>query len=248
MPFQPINFASIAPQGDPFMKGLVKNLAEGYMASQLPAQMERQKQQEELANAMAKFNLDKAPVKFDSDMRTAEMSRLLNQTNINKTNQMMPLEMQKIQAYIHYLKNKGEGGGENDEITTARKTANQGLIQAIDNTLPMVKGLKPSDSPGRVFGQWISPNLEATYQSKLGVITDSLVSALGLPKTNESLALVKNIVGRRPGESDDNYQTRLDALVADLNDRRTRSLQELKRIPKNSESERVFNLESGDFE
>ena len=36
MPFQPINFANIAPQGNPFIRDLVESLVSGYAASQVP--------------------------------------------------------------------------------------------------------------------------------------------------------------------------------------------------------------------
>ena len=52
MPFQPIDFARIDPQGNPFLRDFVQNLAAGYKAGQLPQQLERQGEQERLANAM----------------------------------------------------------------------------------------------------------------------------------------------------------------------------------------------------
>ena len=52
MAFNPINFANIAPQGNPFFRDLIENLATGYQAGQLPAQLERQRQKEEIANAL----------------------------------------------------------------------------------------------------------------------------------------------------------------------------------------------------
>ena len=44
MPFQPINFANIAPIGAPGVRDLVSSLVEGYKASQLPEQFQQQRQ------------------------------------------------------------------------------------------------------------------------------------------------------------------------------------------------------------
>jgi hypothetical protein len=112
MPFKPIDFANIQPQGNPFFRDLVENLAKGYQAGQLPAQMQRQKQKEELENALNKLHLEEEPTKFGeesqkrqlenalskykvqeepqrfgSEQSTAAMERALHQTNINKINQ-----------------------------------------------------------------------------------------------------------------------------------------------------------------
>jgi hypothetical protein len=112
MPFNPINFANIKPQGNPFFRDLVENLATGYQSGQLPAQLERQRQKEELANAMQKLLVEEQPQKFGeesqkrqlentfqsllnqeqpqkfgSEMSTAAIARALNQAHINKLNE-----------------------------------------------------------------------------------------------------------------------------------------------------------------
>src|SRR5271166_698054 len=112
MPFQPINFANIEPQGNPFFRDFVDNLASGYKAGQLPAQLARQKQKEELANqlqkylveeqpqkfseestgrqltnALSKFKVQEEPQRFGSEMSTADVARALDKANINKINQ-----------------------------------------------------------------------------------------------------------------------------------------------------------------
>lgn len=121
MPFQPINFANIKPQGNPFFRDLVENLATGYQAGQLPQQLERQRQKEELANAMQKLLVQEQPQKFGeesqgrqlsnamqqllnqeqpqkfgSEMSSAAMARALQQANVNRTNTMTPLEAREL--------------------------------------------------------------------------------------------------------------------------------------------------------
>jgi hypothetical protein len=135
MPFQPIDFANIKPQGNPFFRDLVENLATGYQAGQLPAQLARQKQKEELANAMQKLLVEEQPQKFGeesqerqlhnafqellnkeqpqkfgSEMSSAAVSRALQQANTNRTNTMTPLEARELalknQFYPEYTKSQ----------------------------------------------------------------------------------------------------------------------------------------------
>jgi len=116
MPFKPIDFANIEPQGNPFFRNLVENLSTGYKAGQLPQQMERQRQKEELANAMqkllveeqpqkfgeesqgrqlenalSKFKVQEEPQRFGSEMSTAAMGRALHQANIDKIKEELKL-------------------------------------------------------------------------------------------------------------------------------------------------------------
>lgn len=135
MPFQPINFANIEPQGNPFFKDFVENLATGYKAGQLPAELARQKQKEELANQLQKYLVEEQPQKFSeesqqrqlknvfqsllnqeqpqkfgSEMSSAAIERALHQANINKMNKMTPLEARELalknQFYPEYTKSQ----------------------------------------------------------------------------------------------------------------------------------------------
>lgn len=121
MPFQPIDFANIKTQGNPFFRDLVENLATGYQAGQLPQQLERQRQKEELANAMQKLLVEEQPQKFGeesqgrqlqnafqsllnkeqpqkfgSEMSSASVARALQQANINRMATMTPLEAREL--------------------------------------------------------------------------------------------------------------------------------------------------------
>jgi hypothetical protein len=52
MPFQPINFAAIEPEGNPLMRNFVDILKKGYEAGQLPEQNRQKAESEKLANAL----------------------------------------------------------------------------------------------------------------------------------------------------------------------------------------------------
>lgn len=56
MPFQPINFASIAPQGSPALRGLVESLGQGMQLGRLPQKLAQEAKAKEFANAIAEIN------------------------------------------------------------------------------------------------------------------------------------------------------------------------------------------------
>lgn len=152
MPFNPINFANIAPQGNPAFRDLVDNLASGYKAGQLPAQMARQRQQEEIANAMqkllleeqpqkfgeesqgrqltnalSKFKVQEEPKRFGSEMSNAAMERALHQANINRLNTMTPLDaMRQSLENQWYPKLSQSKIDEAQSLSDYRKTAGTG--------------------------------------------------------------------------------------------------------------------------
>lgn len=102
MPFQPVNYANIEPQGNPFMRDLVDSLTKGYQAGRLPyetGQLEEKQnldnKRQNLANAMSQMLNQEQPTKFSSDMATALASRGLTGAETNKMNIMTPLEAQQ---------------------------------------------------------------------------------------------------------------------------------------------------------
>lgn len=313
MAFQPINFASIAPQGNSFMRNLVDNLAQGYQAGQMPAQLARQRQQQELANALKQLQVNEEPSRFKTAMEGADLGNALKRLQLqeepqrfqsalgsqNLQNQLQKMRMQQLgmeldpQKKLAYLNALSQGlneqGGDDlksafirhalglptqtpqekiqqeldtyqkkmdikknsadgTKPTTAFTTANQQVIQAIDNTLPQLKALKEFHSPGQLLGKYLQPDAQAQYESMVSTITDSLVGALKLPKTNESIALVEKIVGKRPRESDKAYLKRLDTLENDLKERRKKSMGTLKGGKAENAGRLKFNPSTGGFE
>ena len=155
--------------------------------------------------------------------------RLRQQFNANQELQPLNLELLKAKIESEKALSKSRGKGTvSDALTTASKTKNQNTIQSIDSVLPLIEQINPSKSPGQIIGKYFSPDRQADYQSKISAISDTLIGALGLPKTNESLHLVEKMVVRGPGESDSAYKKRLENLTKDLKNRRNSSLKSLK--------------------
>lgn len=107
-------------------------------------------------------------------------------------------------------------------------TQNQKVIQAIDNVLPKIEELVEQDVPyqnpiylgGLPAARIGSPQRMADYEAKVASITDTLVGALSLPNTNESLHLVSTMISKQPNEGDKAYHKRLESLIEDLVKRR----------------------------
>lgn len=95
MPFQPINFASIAPLGNPAARDFLAHLVQGYSAAKLPAQMDRAAQAQELANIFAQLKNEQAPQEFESKLANEAAQRNFSEVNANRLAQMTPLDVQK---------------------------------------------------------------------------------------------------------------------------------------------------------
>ena len=84
MPFKPINFANIEPQGNPSLRDFISNLATGYKAGQLPQQLARQAEQEKLANAMKQLLLQEQPQKFGEESQGRQLENALNRYKVQQ--------------------------------------------------------------------------------------------------------------------------------------------------------------------
>lgn len=111
--------------------------------------------------------------------------------------------------------------------TKTTLTNNQQVAQAVDNVIPQIDDLLKIDVPfqtpniwgaGRLTSLW-SPAKQADYEAKVAGITDQLVNALNLPKTNESIHLVEKMVRKQPNEGDASWHKRLKHLKGDLKKR-----------------------------
>lgn len=268
MPFQPVNFAFIAPQGNPMFRNLISDLTQGFKAAKLPGQMNRQKEQEELSNSFKKLQLDEEPQRFSAQMNGQSLLNALRKQQMDMAGPMneaklglLQAQMQKalrppqqplsdIEQSIAGMKRIEEQFGKGspeaslamqlfnkkaysagtqsaDMPTKAFITQNQKTIQSIDNTLPMIDQLIKFKGPGQFVGKYIHPDDQAKYEALTATITDSLVNSLGLPKTNESIALVSKIVGKNARESDQSYLKRLESLKNELGERRKKSINSL---------------------
>ena len=130
-----------------------------------------------------------------------------------------------VDGALKVLSEKPEKQPEN-EATKAFLTQNQGVLQAIDTVLPKIDSLIKEDVPFQapIGSKLFSPAKQARYEATVSGITDTLVGALNLPKTNESLHLVGQMVRKQTNEGDKAYRKRLKELQEDLQKRKQSSL------------------------
>jgi hypothetical protein len=107
------------------------------------------------------------------------------------------------------------GGDDSMALTTAGKTQKQNMIGSVTTAIPLLDKLAKFNTPVGGFG-WTNANNAAQYESLTNQLSDQLMTALNLPKTNESLALVKTMTKRHTLESDRAYHKRIKDLKDDL--------------------------------
>jgi len=89
MPFQPINFANIAPIGKPWARNFADNLKQGMEMGALPQRLLREQQQEALANALKQNELNYAPRMSEENLtkirQENEWNPKINAANVANT-------------------------------------------------------------------------------------------------------------------------------------------------------------------
>ncbi len=131
MPFQPINFAQIRPQGAPFFRDLAQNLAQGLQLGRMPEQLQQKSEMNRLANAMSQLKLQQEPERFSAEQGSSGILSQLRQAQLQQAQkdlqdpfggQIPPGEVG--QAY--WLDRIGQQYGEDSSIF---KNAQQALQQ-----------------------------------------------------------------------------------------------------------------------
>jgi hypothetical protein len=91
MPFQPINFAGIEPQGIPqgnqIMPGLIASLTNAYKLSQMPQQFQQQGEAQRLTNAYAQMRNQQEPQRFQGEQEAQGLQNALRQAQAKKLQQ-----------------------------------------------------------------------------------------------------------------------------------------------------------------
>lgn len=93
MAFQPFNYAALPVQGKPWLRDFVENLASGYKAGQVPAELQRQKQKEQLANALSQLKVEEEPQRFQSELTGNNLANALAQLKLQQEPQRFQSEL-----------------------------------------------------------------------------------------------------------------------------------------------------------
>jgi len=180
MPYQPFNYAAIAPQGNPHIRDFVQNLAKGYQAGQMPAQMERQRQQEELRNSFLKLKMQEEPERFNASQLGSSLANSLKQKELDYADpfakarlDLLGAQMEKAKRAPNPLMSNYEKAvqgaermkqmyGENssyykDAVTNAQRIAqgSQGMQLTVDPATGMIS-FNQGGSRGAPTGQIVN--------------------------------------------------------------------------------------------
>jgi len=183
--------------------------------------------QQTLSQQQAQYNVTN---KLDLQ-KLAELTNY-HQNTVNNANKFSDLKSDLLKAKIlseqNLAKQRETASSTLGNLSKANITKNQAIIQSIDNVTPLINELKSKDFPNQLYGKYIHPNAQANYESHTSEAADSLLAALGLPKTNESLHLINTMIVRKGLESEESYHKRLDKLLLDLRGRKERAFKSLK--------------------
>lgn len=126
----------------------------------------------------------------------------------------------------------GVGGGTGEApLTNKMVSKHQGIIAAVDVAVPVLKELGEMGSYPRQSiyrgGQY------AEYEGKVSQAIDSVLSAFGLPSTNEGLKTIRDQIEIKTFETPSHYKKRMEKLIEDLKSRQKYSAGEVKKTLKN---------------
>ncbi len=158
--------------------------------------------------------------------QTALANKQLNEyrnSALNFQKELQPLKLNLLREKINAAKHEGL-----PELTKANITKNQQIIQNVEGLTPQIDDLLNSDFPGQTIGKYTHPSDQANYEARVAQLTDTLVGALGLPKTDASLHLAKQMVLQKPFESRLAYKMRIENLKKDLISRHKKASQYLR--------------------
>jgi hypothetical protein len=119
------------------------------------------------------------------------------------------------------IKKSMKGEADLSAPTKATITANQSVITAANNIIPQIEQLKKMEIPYAGSGAITSPDKYAKYEAQSNAIADGLMAAFGWPKTDQALQMAKQMVKRKPLESETSYKARLNEVIGELKHRRT---------------------------
>lgn len=196
-----------------------------------PALQHKQKMNE----LEAKYKPDEYQQKFMSDI----LSNKIKTTNLNTLGEMnnaklaemlanaekirmQPTEEEKkqtrLQEFMEKENIKRQNKVEEDlsKPTKAVITANQNIVNAVNNVIPQIEGLKKIKTPNVLTGKYSDPDVYADYEAATDSVADSLMASFKWLGIQASLEMAKGMTKRKLRESETAYHKRLDKLIDEL--------------------------------
>jgi hypothetical protein len=244
MPFQPINFANIAPLGLPGIASAPEQIAKGFNLSQLPEEARTRM----LANAFSQMKNEQEPQRFQSEqaLQSAQTQKSgqeslklkmiqdlmsgkqeMKQGNSEGIQQYLLNKTLFGQAELPDQKRSREMESFKDKELFKRKQALEQppsdivskYTQRTDQVEPFINSMNSlvnMPSPTEVVGGIYRPDAAAKHKSTVDSAADTYLSLRGLQGTVENINLAKNIIGRHRFEGDKAYRERIKDVLHDV--------------------------------
>ena len=158
--------------------------------------------------------------KFGYDLlaETPEQKRAATQAN--------ELEIFKKKEEIKAQNKKGNEG--EVPLTTAMKTSLQGVVNGVDNSLPILEELVKDFKNLPTGTETFNPSAYAAYNAKVNSIIEPLINAFGLNVTDATKEMMHEQAFRKTNEPLEKYRNRLIDLAKDIIRRRNDAFGSLK--------------------
>lgn len=215
MPFQPINFAGIAPQGDPGSRDLASSLMQGLQLGQAPFQMYQQfqanKQDMEgkrISNALEQMKMKYAPQEYASQeaLKKAQMQQIMQKMGREKMIQNMINGLPPNEGLDQFF---GKQNGQDQSPQSAQgedNSSTKNLAQTLG------KSLIPGISSPQALG--IDSSSQSQQTSPSDQIKSSNYYQMG---PEEKKIMIRKFIGL-PGQlPDEKYESMLKNSLTEIN-------------------------------
>lgn len=99
-------------------------------------------------------------------------------------------------------------------LSRGTQTQFQTQVGNIDAMIPLLQDLKNA-APSQMGGQFVHPYDQINYQNKVNSLADTIVKAYGLPKTDQSIEIARNMLRRKWNQTDAAYAQQIENVIQD---------------------------------
>lgn len=146
---------------------------------------------------------------------------LVNAIIANKMgiNPVSPMRQQQMDIDKYRIQQGISNQFENEQGTSGTKGGRQEKVLAIDAMMPDLIRLSQTNPPIPGFG-WTSPTEKKDFDNLVSRLTESIVTAKGWPKTNESMDDARKMLRPTLFDTKETYQARIADLMRDIEHQR----------------------------
>jgi hypothetical protein len=224
MPFQPINYAGIAPQGYSALDDLVSNLKGGIDLSQEPRTLASQNalREAQAAEASQKSRKEKMIANLlqqyvgggqqgngaGASSQGAGSPNKLGQYLFNKL-VLGQTETPDMQQEREIQTARGKQESLQDLPTKSTLTKYQQSVNQVEPFIDKMQSIIELPSPVHLLNLPYRPSAVAAHEAAVNAAVDSYLAIKGWNPTKENIEVARGIISRHPFENDKSYRERI---------------------------------------